>query len=155
MKTITVVAALVVAVSTVAMAADVIKLQDAATGAEYGPVELVDGATIKVGEITLVVKTVKQTAAQAALEKKLKSLVIPNLALREAKITAVLNFLRQQARELDPDQGVNIVLRGDPQSLPALSLSLQNVSLWDALQYIGDATGAKIRIDDNAVVLTP
>ncbi len=56
-----------------------VKLRDAQTGAEYGPAEIINGATIKIGETTLVVEAVESTAAQEALEKKLKSTMLKEM----------------------------------------------------------------------------
>ena len=52
------------------IAAEKLKLRDERTGAEYGPVELVNGAKLKIGDKSYVVATVTPTPAQELLEKK-------------------------------------------------------------------------------------
>ncbi len=159
MRTLTLATVLGMMISTVVLAGDSIKLRDEKTDAEYGPVKIDNGAKIKVGETTLVVTVIKQTVAQKALEQKLKKIVIPEMNFRQANVQNALAFLRGKARELDPEKnGVNILSvfpAGDSSAQLGLTLELRNVSLYDALRYCCDASGITMRIDDNAVVLTP
>ena len=159
MKILTLMTVLGVMVSTAALAGDSITLRDEKTGAEYGPVKIDKGARIKVGETTLVVTVIKQTEAQKVLEQKLKEIVIPDLSFRQADVQGALTFLRVRSKELDPEKnGVNILSAfpaGDSSAQLSLTLELRNVSLYDALRYCCEAAGITMRIDDNAVVLTP
>jgi hypothetical protein len=159
MKTLVLITALGTMISTMALAGDTIKLRDTKTGADYGPVKVANGETIKVGETTLAITVVEQTDAQKALERKLKKIVIPELSLRQAGVQDVVAFIRATAKELDPEKGgVNILITlpvGDTSAQPTLTLELRNVPLYDALRYCCEAGGFRMRIDDNAVVLTP
>ncbi|MEI6788514.1 MAG: hypothetical protein WCL49_08555 [bacterium] len=157
MKTLTLVTALGMMISTVALAGDTIKFRDEKTGAEYGPVKVANGVRIKVGETTLAVTVVEQTEAQKALEKKLKAIMIPEMQVAEAPFGAAVAFLRDHAKKTDPDKrGVNILAIGLPygDAEPRLTLELRNVSLYDALRYCCEAAGLLMRIDDNAVVIS-
>ena len=151
--------ALAVLLPTVAGAGEQIKLRDPQTGAAYGPVEVVNGAKIKVGDKTLVVESVELTSAKKALIKKSKSIIIPEMAFREANVRDAVAFLNQAAKQSDPDkEGVNILVMlppGDATAQPTLTIELHNVPLYDALRYSCEALGLHMRIDDNAVVLSP
>ena len=159
MKIIKLVTALIMLTSTVALAGDTITLRDVKTGAEYGPVSVVNGERIKVGETTLEVTVVEQTLAQKTLQKKSKSIVLPKLEIKESDLQHAVGFFKHMAKKHDPDQkGVNILLMlpsGEPTAQPKLTLELSNTSLYDTLRYCCEATGLRMRVDDNAIVLSP
>lgn len=141
------------------LAAEKIKLRDERTGAEYGPVEVVNGAKLTIGDKTLVVATVTPTPAQELLERKLKAMTISALSFEQAPLQDVAAYLRGKSREIDREKkGLNLLVvepAGSDASRLRLSLELHNVSLYDALRYICEAGELGLRIDDNAVVITP
>jgi len=157
-KKLTLITALGTMISTMALAGDTIKLCNAKTGAEYGPVKVANGETIKVGETTLAVTVVEQTEAQKALEKKLKAIIISEMQFGQTPVEDAAALLRDHAKQADPDKkGVNLLVMlpsGDRAVRPSLTLALRNTSLYDALRYCCEAAGLLMRIDDNAVVIS-
>lgn len=158
MKTLILIATLGTLLAMAASAGERIKLRDERTGAEYGPVELISGARIDLGEKTFVVEAVKTTAAQEAFEKKLKAIVIPELIFNQAPLRDAAACFATSAAKYAPDKkDVNILIADRPGgALDQLkvSLTLHNVSLYDALRYTCEACGLLMRIDDSAVVIS-
>ena len=150
--------ALAVLLPAVAGAGEQVTLNAPQAGIEYGPVKEADGAGND-GDKMLSAESVDLTPSKRALVKKAKSIVIPNLQVREANIRNTMAFLRQEAKASDPDgKGVNIVVMlppGDDSAQPVLTLDIQNVSLIDTLRYSCEAARLHMRIDDNAIVLLP
>jgi general secretion pathway protein D len=95
---------------------------------------------------------------------KLDTIIIPKLDFTDSSIVEAIGFLRKRAAELDdtePDpknKGVNIVLKLPPDSPDAsypITLSLQDVPLRSALDYVSRAANLKIKIERHAVVVVP
>lgn len=141
------------------VAGDSLMLRNEQTGAEYGPVDVVTGAEVKIGDATFVVTVKEQTAAQKKLEDKLKAIVIPHLDVEEASIEEAANFLRRHAEKAGGDNSrVNILVvfpKADAGVRPRVTMELRNVSLYDAIRYCCEAAECRMRIDDNCVVVTP
>lgn len=83
----------------------------------------------------------------AETEKKLRGIVIPQLSFREASVEDVLAFLAA------PKGAPNIVLKG--KSDARVTLSLRNVTLKDALQFVADISDLRIEIKNGTVSLSP
>ncbi len=97
------------------------------------------------------------------LERKLKSIVIPQVELSNASLAEVVDFLSQKAQELDASEsdpqrrGVNIVI--DSSGLPEgedprqriLSIKLANIPLGVALKYATQQVGMVYRVENFAV----
>ena len=100
-------------------------------------------------------------SAPSALETKLKEIVIPELQFKDAEFTDVLSYLRRVSLELDKpgtpdaDQGVNFILRANPNDLPSMTLNLRKVSLLDAVKHVASLSGLSYEIEERAVVLKP
>jgi len=141
------------------LAAEKLKLRDERTGAEYGPVEPVNGAKLKIGDKSYVVATIAPTPAQELLERKLKTTTISALSFEQASLQDVAVYLRAKSREIDREKmGINLLVfepAGADASRLRLSLELHNVTLYDVIRYICEAGDLGMRIDDNAVVITP
>jgi general secretion pathway protein D len=99
-----------------------------------------------------------------AVSDKLDSIKIPRLDFTDATIREALDFIKKRSRELDdsetdPDKkGINIVLKLSPDDVAynsPITLSLDDVPLRDALQYVSQAASLKIKIDPFAVVVVP
>ena len=99
-----------------------------------------------------------------AIGDKLDKIIIPKLDFTDSSIVEAIGFLRKRAAELDdtePDpknKGVNIVLKLPPNSPDAsypITLSLQDVPLRSALDYVSRAANLKIKIERHAVVVVP
>ena len=91
--------------------------------------------------------------------EKLRSIVIPAVTLEDASIQAVVEFLREESRKLDPDhEGVNFLLHP---SLAAkqttarggITLNFGRMPLGEVVRYVCLAAGLEYKIDDNAVII--
>ncbi len=87
------------------------------------------------------------------MEAQLKEIQIPSLDFPDASINDVLDFLRVAA-----GSKVNILLMGmDPSAADAsaISLSIQNVNLYEALGYVVQMASLKFEVKPNAVYVMP
>lgn len=89
------------------------------------------------------------------LRTRLGTIVIPELRLKNATLSATLTFLAEKSRELDPaKQGVNIVhlpAPGAPE--PQLTVDLRSIPLTEALRYVADLSGYVLEYGATAVTL--
>ncbi len=99
-----------------------------------------------------------------AINRKLDTIRIPSIDFREATVREALDFLKQRSRDLDTDEpdpnrrGINIVLKLDPASADAgqrITLSLTDVPLREALNYIATAASLKTKVEPYAVAVVP
>ena len=104
------------------------------------------------------------TRSTQVVSNKLDSIRIPRLDFSDATIREALDFIKKRSRELDdsetdPDKkGINIVLKlssDDVAYNSPITLSLDDVPLREALQYVSQAANLKIKIDPYAVVVVP
>lgn len=108
---------------------------------------------------------------------KLNTIIIPKIDLSDSPISEAIEYLKQKSRDQDPEKkGVNIFLKlgqtpasGAPQSTtpesgapsvapptePHVTISLSNVPLYVALDYISKLTNLKLKIDPYAVSIVP
>ncbi|MCX7885771.1 MAG: hypothetical protein N3B01_00735 [Verrucomicrobiae bacterium] len=92
----------------------------------------------------------------AELKKRLGSIVLPEVHFREAAVTDVVEFLRQETKKYTPDKTeINFVLMLPAGDIPKVTLTLRKVPLSELLRYIGILTGLQYRVDPYAVVLSP
>jgi general secretion pathway protein D len=99
----------------------------------------------------------------ADINSKLDSIIIPKLDFTDASIREAIDLLRLRAADLDTDsdpqtRGVNIVLKlpqGAPEESNYITLSLSQIPLRAALEYVSRAANLKIKIDPYAVVVVP
>jgi len=110
------------------------------------------------------------------IQQKLNSIIIDKVNFEKLDIAAVIQFLQEKSKELDPDhQGINFVLRLNTESAPAapdaapgaapapeahpirreVSITLTDVPLADVLQYIVNQTNLQFSVEDYAVYLRP
>ncbi len=86
-----------------------------------------------------------------------ESLTVPQVVLDETPLPQVLQFLQQKSLDLDPDKkGLNLILNapGDPSpDTIKITLTLRNVPLSEALRYVAELAGLKLRFDEDAAVL--
>jgi general secretion pathway protein D len=124
--------------------------------------------------------TVLPESNRIKIEHKLNSIIIDKVNFEKLDIAAVIQFLQEKSKELDPDhEGINFVLRlstesappAAPGSVPAgapptesapahpirreVSITLENVPLADVLQYIVNQTNLQFSVEDYAVYLRP
>jgi len=110
--------------------------------------------------------------------EKLNSIVIDRIDLSDSPISEAVEFLKQKGTSLDPNKkGVNIFLKLTqpaassaanqgtgaapqpssvaPQAEPHVTLSLNHVPLYVALDYIAKLSNMKLKIDPYAVSIVP
>lgn len=109
-----------------------------------------------------------------AIQAKLNRIIIPRIDLQDTTLREALNFLQQQSVRLDDtatddaNRGVNMVLRlegssgtgeesavAGPSPSTRVSLSLSNVPLGEALRYVAELSGTRLKIEQFAVTLVP
>lgn len=92
----------------------------------------------------------------AELKKRLNSIVLPEVHFREAAITDVIEFLREESRKFSPDKTeINFVLMMPPGDPPKVTLTLRKIPLAEVLRYISILTGLQYQVDPHAVVFSP
>lgn len=98
------------------------------------------------------IRTAEAQAQKNQLQAQLATLIVPNVAMREATLDAVLEMLPKVAEEasggkLKPsfvvDQGVN--------REKAVTLQLSNVPFTEVLRYVGLQAGTSFRIEQYAI----
>jgi type II secretory pathway component HofQ len=99
---------------------------------------------------------------------KLKSISL-SVNFDKMDIASVLDFLSKKSKELDPEkQGINFVLqlpddaaKNSDSTAPRtkthreVSMTLDNIPLFDLLQEISEQTNLQVSVEDYAVVLHP
>ena len=117
-------------------------LQDDETGKKSGPYALRDGGKIKLmgREFTVV----KSKHVEPSIRQKLQGTIIPEIKLRHARITDVIDFLRTSSMEHSPFKdakhpGVNFIMKLKPAELRMVSpitFTARNLSLEEAMESI-------------------
>lgn len=91
-------------------------------------------------------------ATEGAAFEKAAKIVLPSVTFRDTPLAEAIDFLRTQARAVDPaKQGVNIVLARDGQA--SITLQLSNVPLSEAVRYVAGLVGLQPRADADALIL--
>ena len=99
-----------------------------------------------------------------SVRDKLQSLVLPRLALSEAPIDEVLNYLTRKAIEADvaetdpAKKGVNIIFNTGGKAVAdfkTVTLDVRNSTLGEALRSVGDQTGTRYSTEGNTVTVSP
>lgn len=100
---------------------------------------------------------------KAAIQNKLKSIILPSIDLENATVDDTIDFLRLRAAELDVTEndpakkGIQWIVRY-PAAGPTpviRELRLKKVPLADVLKYVCDQTNFRYTVDDFAVTLAP
>ena len=82
-------------------------------------------------------------------------IIIPELNYRETKPSEVFTFLSDETKRLDPNHvGVNFIVQGEIDETNAVTLSLHNVPLINALKYICQLAGLSYRTETNGVIIS-
>ncbi len=105
----------------------------------------------------------KGDAGAKAMTEHLKSLMIPTLDFRDANIKDVVLFLTETCRRMDSSgKGVNMILLGlsGSDSMGAaegnnITISIRDMSLYDALQVITEMASLKFDVESNMVTIMP
>lgn len=112
------------------------------------------------------------------IQSKLNRIIIPRINLQDTTLREAVTFLQQQSERLDTSasdsgqRGVNIFLKLNSGTAPMgaegetggdvavspntrINLSLNNVPLFEALRYLGEQAGLKVKVEPFAVALVP
>lgn len=91
------------------------------------------------------------------LMKKAGEIIIPRVQLREATVAEAVDFLKVKSKELDKEKhGVNIIVRAEGVALTQrITLDLQDVPLSEALKYVAELAGLKVKGEPYAYLLEP
>jgi len=115
---------------------------------------------------------------ESRIQAQLNDIIIPHIVFEDVPINDAILFLKQESQKLDPSgKGVNFFLRLEPKQDTIseeagwdeetastagleniniseqylISISLQNVTLKEAIKYICQSAGLKYRVNDFAV----
>ena len=132
-------------------------LKHDASGRTVGPFDAAPGSKVQIGKTTFTV--VPRQAGRSGLEKKLETITIQSLEVRDAPLDMVIDVLKMQTRQGDPDKkGVNFVVIGNNRAAPSsaplggpdsvsglrVTISLQEVSALEALKLITEQAKARL-----------
>jgi len=116
------------------------------------------------GPATIIEQPVIDVRGTASISNKLDTINIPRVDFRDATIREAIEFLSQRATQLDntssnpADRGLNVVLKlppGSAEESVQINLSLTDVPLRAALEYVAQAANMKLKIEPYAVVIVP
>lgn len=98
-------------------------------------------------------------ATVAGINKKLETIILPQVELAEVSFPEAIEYLRQRAVALDPAKtGFNVVLqvpKDNPGLQSRVTLSLTNVPVGVALDYATRMANLRYKVDSFAVVILP
>ncbi|MBN2449919.1 MAG: hypothetical protein JXR77_06000 [Lentisphaeria bacterium] len=95
----------------------------------------------------------------APLEQRARAIVIPVIEMEDASPREILEYIRLQARERDPEGlGINMLFRFSPAGRriyeeSTFTLQLRNVPFSEVVHYLHLLTGLKYRYDPYALIL--
>lgn len=104
------------------------------------------------------------TRGTSSINRKLDEIIIPKIDFRDATVREALDFIKQRAASLDSveqdpaKKGLNIVLKLAPdaaESASRITLSLTDVPLRAAIDYVARAANLKLKVEPYAVVVVP
>ncbi|MFL2876325.1 MAG: hypothetical protein ACJZ86_00535 [Pontiellaceae bacterium] len=100
----------------------------------------------------------KKSKSELAVDKmmeRVQAIQIPSLDFRDADIRDVVLFLTETCRRQD-SQGINILTLGMDETMSgSITISIRDLSLLEALQYITEMAALKFEVQANAVAIMP
>ena len=102
------------------------------------------------------------TRGTSSINSKLDEIVIPKIDFREATIREALDNIKQRAATLDTvekdptKKGINIILKlapAAPENDSKITLTLTDVPLRAAIDYVAQAANLKLKVEPYAVVV--
>ncbi len=118
----------------------------------------------EVGASTIIEQPQIDTRGTSLINRKLDEIIIPRVDFRDATIREALDFLKQRAIALDTTEqdpsrrGINIVLKvpaDSPEADSRITLSLNDIPLRAAIDYVAKAANLKLKIEPYAVAVVP
>jgi general secretion pathway protein D len=104
------------------------------------------------------------TRGTSNINRKLDEIIIPKIDFRDATVREALDFIKTRASSLDSveqdpaKKGINIVLKLAPdaaESASKITLSLTDVPLRAAIDYVARAANLKLKVEPYSVVVVP
>ncbi len=104
------------------------------------------------------------TRGTASINRKLDAIILPPITFNETPVREALDELKRRAAAADRDEqdparkGINIVLKLTPEQESAIlpfSLSLSDVPLRVAIDYVARASNLKLKVEPYSVVVVP
>lgn len=123
------------------------------------PVRRFDGVASQIIEQPTI-----DTRGTASLNRKLDDIILPSINFNETTVREALDELKRRAAAADRDEqdparkGINIVLKLTPEQESAIlpfSLSLTDVPLRVAIDYVARASNLKLKVEPYSVVVVP
>jgi general secretion pathway protein D len=118
----------------------------------------------EVGVSTIIEQPQIDMRGTSLINRKLDEIIIPRIDFRDATIREALDFIKQRAATLDTTEqdpsrrGINIVLKvpaDSPEADSRITLSLNDIPLRAAIDYIAKAANLKLKIEPYAVAVVP
>ena len=118
----------------------------------------------EVGVSTIIEQPQIDTRGTSLINRKLDEIIIPRIDFRDATIREALDFIKQRAVTLDTSEedpsrrGINIVLKvaaDSPEANSRITLSLNDIPLRAAIDYVAKAANLKLKIEPYAVAVVP
>jgi general secretion pathway protein D len=101
--------------------------------------------------------TNEQKNSKTALADKLNNFIIKNIDFTDADISAVVRFLGDESKKLDPEgRGINIILGltdEELQQVPTVTMKFENIPFGELIRYLCQATGLKYRVDSKVLTI--
>ena len=93
--------------------------------------------------------------AVEAMTQRVEAIQIPSLDFRDADIRDVVIFLTETCMRQD-SEGINILTLGMENAMTGnITISIRDLSLVEALQYITEMASLKFEIQENAIAIMP
>lgn len=118
----------------------------------------------EVGASAIIDQPQIDTRGTSLINRKLDEIIIPRIDFNEATVREALDFIKQRAVALDTTEqdasqrGVNIVLKLAPDAPEAnqrITLSLTDIPLRAAIDYVAKAANLKLKIEPYAIAVVP
>lgn len=115
-----------------------------------------------VGSTTIIQQPEIDQAGTSLINRKLDDIIIPRIDFQDVTIREALDFLKQKAVSLDTTEsdpakrGVNLVLNipeGSPEASSRITLSLTDIPLRAAINYVANAANLKLKVEPYAVAI--
>ncbi len=116
----------------------------------------------EVGASTIIEQPQIDTRGTSLINRKLDEIIIPRIDFRDATIREALDFIKQRTvaldtAEQDPSRrGINVVLKlpaDAPEANSRITLSLNDIPLRAAIDYVAKAANLKLKIEPYAVAV--
>ena len=138
--------------------AEEFRLKDVKTGSLSSPFRMDEGVKFMIGDRHFELIRVNDQKAQA-MEKLLRTLRFPEIAFDRAELGDVIEFLVQASKPIGNrygmPNGVNFdYRRGEFAPDPTVTLSMTDLSFYDAIRLVCQKAGATFSIEGDVVVVT-